>query len=89
VDLVGNGSDQGFEEVRSCLAVSGVIEPGEGELGGAVHGHEQVQLAFFGADLGDVEVEVADGIGLELLLWRLGSFDIGQAGDISWRWNRR
>ena len=40
-----------------------------------------MELAFLGPDLGDVDVEVADRIGLELLLRRLVAFDIGQAAD--------
>ena len=39
----------------------------EGELGVAVDGHQQVELALFRADFGDVDVEVADRISLELL----------------------
>jgi hypothetical protein len=35
------------------------VQLGEGELAGAVDGDEQVELALLGADLGDVEVEVA------------------------------
>ena len=53
----------------------------EGELGGAVDGHEQVELAFGGLHLGDVDVEVADRVALELLLGRLVAFDLRQAAD--------
>ena len=35
----------------------------------------------FDPDFGDVEMEVADRIGLELLAW-LGAFNIGQAADV-------
>jgi hypothetical protein len=48
----------------------------------AVDSHEHVEQALFGAHFGDVDVEVADGVGLELLSWRLGPFDVGQAGDV-------
>ncbi len=68
--------------MRSRLAVGSLIEPGEGEFGGAVHGYEQVQLAFFGAHLGDVDVGIANGIGLELLPRRLCSFDFWQPADV-------
>lgn len=37
----------------------------EGELARAVDGNEQVELALFGADLCDVDVEVADRVGLK------------------------
>ena len=53
----------------------------EGELGGAVDGDEQVELAFFGPHLGDVDVEVADRVALELLLRRLVALDLRQPAD--------
>lgn len=53
----------------------------EGELRGAIGGDEHVQLALLGAHLGDVDVEVADRIGLELLLRRPVAFDSRQAAD--------
>jgi hypothetical protein len=40
-----------------------------------------VQLAGLGADLGDVEVEVADWVGSEAPLGGVGAVGIGQAGD--------
>jgi hypothetical protein len=40
-----------------------------------------VQLALLGADLGDVEVEVADRVGLEALLARPLALGAGQPGD--------
>ena len=53
----------------------------EGELGGPVDRHEQVEPAFLSTDLGNVEVEVADRIGLELALVRLVTLHLWQAGD--------
>ncbi len=52
---------------------------GEDELGNAIDGHEQVELALLGADLGQIEMEIADGIGLELLLLARGDARQGQA----------
>ena len=63
------------------LTVGLLHQPSEGVLGGAVHSHEEVELALLGADLGDVDVEVADRIGLEGLLGRLVAGDLGQAAD--------
>ena len=48
VDLVRDGGDQGFEKVRCRLAVGCIVKSGKGELGRAIHGHEQMQLAFLG-----------------------------------------
>ena len=81
VDPVGHGLDQGVEEVGSDLACCLLVQLGKGELAGAVDGHEQVQLARLGADLGDVDVEGADRIGLEALLAWLLAFGNRQAGD--------
>jgi hypothetical protein len=40
-----------------------------------------MELALLSADLGDVDVEVADRIGLERLLGRLVTGALGQAAD--------
>ena len=42
--------------------------------------HEEAQLSLLGPDFGDVDMEVADRVALELLLDWLVAFDIGQAG---------
>jgi hypothetical protein len=55
------------------------VQLGKGELGGPVDGDEEVEPAFGGVHLGNVDVEVADRIGLELALAQLVAFDIGQA----------
>ena len=67
VDPVGHGLDQGVEEVGRDLACCLLVPPGKGELAGAVDGHEQGELAGLGADLGDVDVEMADWVGREAL----------------------
>jgi hypothetical protein len=81
VDAVGHGLDEGVQEVGRDPAGGLLVQPGEGELAGAVDGHEQVQLALLGADLGDVEVEVAERVGLEALPDRAAALGWGQAGD--------
>ena len=53
----------------------------KGKLARAVDGHEQVQLALFGADLRDVDVEVADQVGLEARGLGFVAVDIRQAAD--------
>ena len=57
------------------------MQLGEGELGCPVHGDEQVELALVGPDLGNIDVEVADGIALERLFGGLVAGDLGQAAD--------
>ena len=53
----------------------------EGELRGAIDRHKKVELFFFGANLGDIDVKVAYRIGLELLLCWLVAFDLGPSAD--------
>ncbi len=43
------------------------MQLGKGHFAGAVDGHKKVLLAFFGLDLGEIDVQVADGVVLELL----------------------
>jgi hypothetical protein len=57
------------------------MQLGEGELRGPIHCHVQVELAFFCAELGDVDMEVANRIALEGLLGGLVAGDLGQAAD--------
>ena len=81
VDLVGNRRDQSFEEDRgggpSCL----LNQSHKGELAGTINGYIEVELAFSGLDLGDVDVEIADRIRLELFLRRFATLDLRQSAD--------
>ncbi len=53
----------------------------EGELRGAVDSHEQMELALLGSDLGDVDMEVADRVALELALVGLAAVKLRQPAD--------
>lgn len=53
----------------------------EGELAGSVDGYEQAQLAFGGLHLGDVDVEIADRVGLELALRLLVARHLRRSAD--------
>jgi len=81
VDFVGNGFDKGSEEVCRNAPRRLLVQLGEGKLRSPVDGHEEIKLAFLGTDLGDVDVEIADRIVLELLLGRLVPFYFRQAAD--------
>jgi len=81
VQRVWHGFEQRFKECDRGRPVSLVVELGEGELGGAVDRDEQVELAFLGSDLGNIDVEVADWVRLELLLCRLVAGHVGQPAD--------
>jgi hypothetical protein len=52
----------------------------EGELAGAVDGHEEVEFSFGGLNLGDIDVEEADRVGFELLFGRFVAGDVRQHG---------
>ena len=81
VDGIRHSCDQVPQELGSdhftCLA----MEFDEGELAGAVDGYEQPQLALGGLHLGDVDVEVADRVGLELTLGLLLAGHLRQSAD--------
>ena len=53
----------------------------KGEFARAIDGDKEIELAFGGLDFGDVDVKIADRIGLELLLGGLVAFDLRQPGD--------
>jgi hypothetical protein len=73
VDLVGNCRDEMAQEF-GCDHLGGpLVQFDIGELGRPMDGHEEIELAFRGLHLGDVDVEVSDG---ELRLGRLVAFDV-------------
>jgi hypothetical protein len=57
------------------------VQFGEGELRSSVDCHEEIQPSFLRTDLSDIDVEVADGIGLELTLLGFAIFNIRQPRD--------
>ena len=86
VDLVGNGRDQAQEGCgRDPVAFSSVRE---GELRGPVDGDEQIEFALLGPDLGDVDVEEADRIGLNFCLAGLSPSTSGSR-QMPWRCRQR
>ena len=81
VDLVGDGLDECFEKIGRRLPIGSVVQLGVDEFGRPIDGHEEVELTFLGPHFGDVDVEIADGIGLELLLGRFVPFRLRQPAD--------
>ena len=73
--------DQPFKEVLGVLLDGPVVRHGEGELARAVYGDEQVELAFLGARLSDVDVEKAYGVFPELLPRAYYAFGARQTTD--------
>jgi transposase len=81
VDAVGYGFEQMLEELPGRSPVSLVDQLGDRELAGAVDADEQVELAFGGLHLGDVDVEEADRVTLEELPLGFVALDVRQTGD--------
>ena len=79
MDFVGHSSNEMAQELGSHRSGHPLVQLSEGELGGAVNGDKQVQLAFFGLHFGNVEVKIADGIRLEAAFLRRFVGDFGQA----------
>ena len=81
VDLVGNSRDQSFEEGRGGGPSRLLDQLHEGELAGAIDSDIEIELAFSGLELSDVDMEIADRISLELFLRGLAAFDLWQSAD--------
>src|SRR5208282_6768620 len=81
MDLVGNGGDQAAQEVSGGPAGDLFVQFDEGELRRPIDGDNEVELALSGSNLGDVDMEIADRIDLELALGRGFAFDLGQPRD--------
>lgn len=80
VDRVGEGP----RRVRGETPAPRLWSPSSSAKGGLqspVHVHEKTELAFLGAHLGDVDVEVTEQVALEGLLGCLVALDLGQPAD--------
>lgn len=78
VDLVRHRLKEVFKELPGRLAVGFLYQLRDCELAGAVDSYEEIELALFGPDLGNIDVEEANRVALELLPFRLVAFDIRQ-----------
>lgn len=82
VDPVGYARNEFPQEVGGSAARGLFHQAGEGELGSAIHGDKEVELAFGRAHFGQIDMEVADGIFFKLLfLARAGAIEIRQAAN--------
>lgn len=70
MELVGDGGDQVAWELGGNHVVGFFVQLGMGQCACTVNADTQVALACFRADLHDVDMDVAQGIWLELLLRR-------------------
>ena len=81
MDVVRNLFNERFQEGGSCPHICFFDEFDYSELRCSIDGHEQVEFAFGGSHLSQIDVEEADWIGVELLLVKLVTFDLRQAAD--------
>lgn len=81
VNPVWYGRDQGFQEAYGRWPISLLMQLDEGELRGAIDRNKEVEFALLGTNLGDVDVEIPDRVGLEFAFVRLVTPDLRQAGD--------
>ena len=81
VDLVGDGGDQAAQEVPGGAARHLLVQLDEGELRRSVDGDDEVQLALRSSNFGDVDMKIADRIGLEFAFGGGFAFDLRQPGD--------
>src|ERR1700757_1517850 len=81
VDAIRNSRDQSFEESRRSLHVSTFDQLHESKLRGAIDGHKEIELALRSTHFRQIDVEVANGIALELLPSRLAAFHFRQPAD--------
>jgi hypothetical protein len=81
VDLVRNGGDQAAQEVPRGAARHLLVHLDKGEFRRSVDGDDEIEPALSGSDLGDVDVKIADRVGLEFALGRSFAFDLRQARD--------
>lgn len=69
VDFVGNSFHECLQEVGGVASARALNQAGKSKLGRAIDGHKEQKFSLLGSNLCEIDVEVADGIGFELLLW--------------------
>jgi hypothetical protein len=81
VDLVGDGGDQATQEVRGRAARHLLMQFDEGELRRSVDCDDEVEFALRCSDFSNVDMKIADRVGLEFSLGGGFAFDLRQARD--------
>lgn len=75
-DLLRNGGNQGHREGRGHDTVRALYHVHEGELRCPIDGCGEIEVAFGRLHFRNNDMEVADWIALELLLWLPVAFDV-------------
>jgi hypothetical protein len=81
VNGVRNSGDQAAQEIFGHQARCLDMQFGVGKLRCPVNGDEKIEPTFTGLNLGNINMKVADGVGLECLFPELFSFNFRSAGD--------
>ena len=81
MDLVRHRGGESPKEVTGYAPDGLLVQLDEGELGRAINGYQQVEAPFLGTDLGDVDVEVAERVALELAPGGCVTLDLRQLPD--------
>jgi len=81
MDLVGDSCDQGHEECGCRGPARLPNQLYERELAGAINGNLEIELAFSGLNLSNVDMEIADRVSLELLPVDLVALHLRQPRD--------
>ncbi len=81
MDLVKHGFDKGPEKGGRRMDIGAFFESHEGEFGSSVDRNEKTQFALGGLDLGNVDMEEANGIAFELASFWLVALDLRQPAD--------
>jgi hypothetical protein len=89
LDLIRDGGDQPAQEVPGRAARHLLMQLEESELRGSIDGDEEIELALGCSNLGEVDMEIADRIGLELAFRRGFAFDPAETGRSPWRCGQR
>jgi hypothetical protein len=81
VDLVRHRGSESAKEVAGYSPGGLLVQLDEGELGRAINRDQEVEAPFLGTDLGDVDVEIAKRVALELALVGRVALDRRQLRD--------
>ena len=82
MDPAGHGGDQVAQDRGGGHFPGLLLRVAASEPGGAVDSDEEIQLALSGLNLGDINVKVAERVGLEVLRRELVALPLGQSRDV-------
>ena len=81
--LMGDSGQHPAQKIGRQYFRGARLQPGESQLAGAVDGHKGIDAPFFGVDSGEINVQVAHGVVLELLSLLCGRGGRQAAGAVA------